>query len=93
MTKWKKALPGASNMTCYQGEVNTNYARLVEVFGEPHYTESGDGKVTAEWVIEFNGEVATIYDWKTGKTPMNDYSWHIGGHKRWVVAKVAALVA
>ncbi len=82
-----------SNMTGFLGEVNTTYARLVEVFGQP-LSGSGDGKVNSEWIIRFaNGEVATIYDWKEPVTPTDDYNWHIGGHKRWVVAQVAALVA
>ena len=82
-----------SNMTSFVGEVNTTYARLVEVFGQP-LSGSGDGKVNSEWIIKFaDGNVATIYDWKLPETPTDDYNWHIGGHKRWVVAKVAALVA
>lgn len=81
------------NMTGFLGEVNTTYARLVELFGQP-LSGSGDGKVNSEWIIKFaNGEVATIYDWKMPETPTDDYDWHIGGHKRWVVAQVAALVA
>jgi hypothetical protein len=82
-----------SAMTSLMGYVNTNYARLVEVFGRP-ISGSGDGKVNSEWIIRFaNGEVATIYNYKTGTTPTDDYDWHIGGHKRWVVAAVSALVA
>ena len=81
------------NMTSFLGEVNTTYARLVEVFGKP-LSGSGDGKVNSEWVIKFaDGNVATIYDWKLPETPTDDYNWHIGGHKRFVVARVAALVA
>lgn len=82
-----------ASMTSLMGEVNTRYERLVEVFGTP-INGSGDGKVNSEWIIRFaNGEVATIYNWKTGTTPIDDYDWHIGGHKKWVVAAVSALVA
>ena len=82
-----------SNMTALMGYVNTTYARLVEVFGQP-INGSGDGKVNSEWIIKFNnGEVATIYNYKTGTTPTDDYDWHIGGNKKWVVAAVSALVA
>jgi hypothetical protein len=63
------------------------------VFGRP-INGSGDGKVNSEWIIKFtNGEVATIYDYKEPITPTDDYNWHIGGNKKWVVAKVVALVA
>ena len=69
--------------TSLQGYVNTTFAELVRVFGAPTYgpnEPSGDGKVTCEWCLEFSdGTVATIYDWKEGSTPMEKYSWHIGG--------------
>ena len=82
------------------GNVKTSYPELVEIFGEP-VEVSGDGKVTAEWRIEFainedltwanpmhpgdahspnKTVIATIYDWKTGDTPLGEYNWHIGGH-------------
>jgi len=71
------------SMTSLQGFIKTTYDDLVEVFGEPRYTSSGDDKVTAEWNLEFDvdGEnvVATIYDWKLRGTPFGEYDWHIGG--------------
>ena len=70
--------------TSLQGYIKTNYTDLVEVFGEPRYTSSGDDKVCTEWNLEFDvgGEyvTATIYDWKLGKTPFGEYDWHIGGY-------------
>lgn len=43
------------------------YNQLVEAFGPPAFNpeDSGDGKVNFEWVFKFNGEVFTLYDWKT----------------------------
>lgn len=80
-------------MTSLLDYVNTTYARLVEVFGKP-ISGSGDGKVNSEWVIKFSdGNVATIYDWKTENTPVYDYDWHIGGNNRVVVERIRALVA
>ena len=74
------------NMTSLQGYVETTYAQLVELFGEPM---RGGDKTTAEWVLKFNdGTVATIYDWKEYSTPMDAYDWHVGGNKRTVVAMV-----
>lgn len=82
------------NGTSLMGTVKTDYATLVEKFGEPTYTSFGD-KVTAEWTLEFavdadNGSLgedgnidyvtATIYDWKELETPMGEYNWHIGGY-------------
>ena len=69
--------------TSLVGYIKTNYNDLVEVFGEPRYTSSGDDKVTAEWNLEFLVDdeyvTATIYDWKLGETPFGEYNWHIGG--------------
>jgi hypothetical protein len=72
------------NGTSLRGYIRTTYQNLVEVLGEPTlgpYSNEGDGKVSCEWGIEFDdGTIVTVYDWKTGDTPMLDYSWHIGGY-------------
>lgn len=71
------------------GYVQTNYQHIVNVLGEPQWTD-GD-KVTAEWAVlatvenedgEEEDVLFTIYDWKMPQTPMGDYQWHIGGHDR-----------
>ena len=77
------------------GNVETTYDRLVEVFGEPTYSDpSDDGKVDTEWNLEFRVLTdycnitnecvveyitATVYNWKTGGTPREKYAWHVGG--------------
>ena len=81
------------NGTCYQGVIKTTYDQLVEIFGKPTYTEADPyEKVNAEWtiqtkVIEKDAEyedddfykVFTIYNWKTGYIPTEEYEWHVGG--------------
>jgi hypothetical protein len=53
--------------TSLQGYINATYSQLLEVLGKPTCDEpSGDDKVQLEWVIEFKGNIFTIYDWKTG---------------------------
>jgi len=77
----------------YQGVIKTTYAQLVEIFGKPTYNDSDPyEKVNAEWVIEsrvvekdedpddFFYKGFTIYNWKTGYVPTEEYEWHIGGH-------------
>lgn len=66
-----------------KGYINCTYQELVKVLGEPTYPNpSGDNKVQKEWVIQFNGNVYTIYDWKTYDS---DYTinilneFHVGG--------------
>lgn len=70
--------------TSLKGYLYTTYNELVELLGEPTYLpeDSGDGKVNFEWVVEFNDEIFTIYDWKTydPEYSMNELDqWNIGG--------------
>lgn len=49
-----------------KGYINATYDELVDVLGEPTRNEpSGDEKTQVEWVVEFEGNIFTIYDWKT----------------------------
>ena len=66
---------------------------MVEIFGNQTLTDADPyEKVYAEWniqstVIEKNAEDEddyfykgfTIYNWKTGYIPTEEYEWHIGG--------------
>lgn len=66
------------------GSINlVHYDELVAILGEPTLDEeSGDGKVQVEWVIELDGQVFTIYDWKTYDkeyTKNKLTTWSIGG--------------
>ena len=74
------------NGTCFQGYVSTTYNDLVATFGEPH--EINGDKTTANWGFLIDGKVVTIYDWKTGQTPMHLYDWHVGGYDATVVGLV-----
>ena len=81
------------NMTSVQGKINTTYDKLVEVIGEPTMTDASPyEKVNAQSMLEFKvpfvdkdyGDdfdyvTATIYNWKDGYIPTEEYDWHIGG--------------
>lgn len=84
--KVRKARWDEIEMTGLLGYVRTDYKTLVKKLGKPHIT-CGD-KVTCEWQIVIDGEVATIYDWKESKTPKDMYNWHIGGNNKRVVTMV-----
>lgn len=57
---------GVSFGSAFKGYVNATYSQLVEALGEPTHDEpSGDEKVQVEWVVEFEENIFTIYDWKT----------------------------
>ena len=59
------------------------YNQLWNFLGDPTFADaSGDNKVQKEWVVEFNDELFTIYDWKTYSVyeTMNTLdTWSIGG--------------
>jgi hypothetical protein len=74
---------GKTTGSSLKGYINCTYQDLVRALGEPTYsTPSGDNKVQKEWVVKYNGEVFTIYDWKTydEEYTMNELDqFHIGG--------------
>ena len=63
---------------------NINYNDLVNILGQSTYNEpSGDNKTQVEWVIEFEGNIFSIYDWKiyNREFTLNNLDvWHIGGN-------------
>ena len=95
-----------ANGTSLRGEIMTTYDILLNLFGEPSYS-SGDpyDKVNTEWIID--GKVfytdqwgekdweyikATVYNWKTGGVPLDEYDWHIGGENYDVVEMIQTIV-
>ena len=59
------------------------YRDLVAKLENPSVVGSGDDKVQYEWIIEFEGEIFTIYDWKTYDAEYAEYelaTWSIGGN-------------
>ena len=76
--------------TSLQGYMTATYNELVEVFGQPDWgPDFDDEKVTCEQCLEFeDGTVATIYDYKRGRTPYGQYEWHIGGFNKDAVDRV-----
>lgn len=62
---------------------NVNYRQLVETLGPPSIAEeTGDGKSFVQWVLNFNENIYTIYDYKTYDEDytLNELTrWSIGG--------------
>ncbi len=78
--------------TSLQGYVTTTYDKIIKAFGEPTMTDASPyEKVNVQWSMDFKvpftdefGEdfdyvKATIYNWKMGYVPTEEYKWHIGG--------------
>lgn len=67
--------------TYLQARMELKYTDLVRLFGEPITTE--DDKVSVEWTfVNEDGDVVTIYDWKSNdlsfKTSGHPYEFHFG---------------
>lgn len=69
-----------------QGYIEASYEELVSTFGEPEKKE--DDKVNNLWVVNFEGVIATIYDYKEDLETGKVERWHVGGY----VAGVSDLV-
>ena len=80
------------NGTHLVGHIKTTYAKLVEKFGEPTFTDADPyEKVACEWTIDakvtpieghdedYFYKPFTVYCWKEGRIPTEEPSWHIGG--------------
>lgn len=90
------------HLSSKKGEIRAKFNKLVSVFGQPteQSYEFGE-KVDCEWVIEFeDGMVATIYNWKNGKSYLGDDGleiaeinhWMVGGHQNSVIDRVNNLL-
>lgn len=91
--EYDKVNANKANGTSLQGYVTTTFEKLNRIFGEPLYPNSGDGKVICEWVIEWeDGTISTIYCWKVGKVPTEEYQWHIGGYSQKAVEYVKEMM-
>jgi len=84
----------SSNGTSLQGYVRTTRNNIVNKLGDETYWDNDyTEKVQSEWVLKFDdGKVATIYNYKTGITPLDEYDWHIGGHDEDVVKRVEGIL-
>ena len=80
-----------TNGTHFLQSVRATYWELVEAFGHPTYADPKylDDKLNVEWVLEIDGVVATIYDWKIGTKEYSENTlWNIGGHGQRVASKI-----
>lgn len=77
--QYQRQTSNVINGTSLQGYTCATYSQLVSAFGKPELSSAEDGKVNHLWVVNIEGVIATIYDYKedlnTGKTE----DWHVGG--------------
>ena len=87
------------NGTSLQGQITAKYDELVRAFGPPMVGD--EDKTDAEWAVQVNGTVATLYNWKNGPaycgadgTPVERITqWNIGGRSYAAVELVERLLA
>ena len=85
ITNEQSALKVVNGTSLKDRLIGWNYKQLTIAFGEPTFGKvSSDGKVQKEWVFQrtSDGEVFTIYDWKTydeNYTTSMNQDWNIGG--------------
>lgn len=91
VTHNEEAISG--NGTSFKGYLPSTLKNLVDIFGEPF---DGDGdKTNFEWAIRFDdGTIATIYDWKSTFSPLEDEKvvWHVGGFRGEAIDKVDEII-
>ena len=73
--------------TSYTGSVHITYEKLVSLFGDPLCGNDIDEyKTDAEWILDIDGDVVAIYNYKDGKNYLGDNGkmkehitdWHVG---------------
>jgi hypothetical protein len=66
ITVYDKMTAPDTSGSSLKGYINLTYNQLVQILGEPTFPEeSGDGKVQVEWIVKYQDELFTVYDWKT----------------------------
>lgn len=87
----KRASLSDINGTSLQGYVIATYAELKTLFGEPD-RPSDDGKVENGWMLNIDGVICTIYDYKENLRTRNPERWHVGGKTPLSVELVDSIV-
>lgn len=88
-----KKIKGSS----FKGDFVKPYDELCHIFGDPSI--DGDGyKVDAEWVIETEHGIATVYNYKNGPSYRGEGSirdirgWHVGSKSQAAAELILSLV-
>lgn len=79
--QYQRQTSNVINGTSKQGEVKATYAELVSVFGQPEIMEDYD-KITHLWVVNIEGVIATVYDYKENLKTGKSEDWHIGSKQK-----------
>ncbi len=77
----------SSNGTSFHDQtIIASFNSLKVAFGDPDYIDLMDEKSSCEWILQIEGVVFTIYDWKEPLSPIHFpdrlIEWHIGSHEK-----------
>ena len=76
--------------TSLQGYIKATYCELTKAFGQPETFEQddNDGKIKHLWVVNAEGVIFTIYDYKADLNTGLREEWHIGS-KQYAAVRLA----
>lgn len=89
---YHRQTPNIITGTGLQGYINATFEQLTKVFGEPNIMKDYD-KVTHLWVLNIEGVIATIYDYKQNLNTGKAENWHIGGKQKIAVKLIEQILA
>lgn len=76
---YQRQTSNVANGTGFQGYAYATMQQLKDAFGDPELNTSADGKVTHLWVINIEGVLCTVYDYKEDLDTGKVEAWHVGG--------------
>ena len=78
---YQRQTSNVASGTSKQGTVKATFDELVSVFGEPEIMPY-EYKLNHLWVVNIEGVIATIYDYKEDLKTGKDEDWHIGSKQK-----------
>lgn len=74
---FRKATEAEAAKTTFEGYVNSTYAQLLDLFGEPVINDP-KSRVKAEWNIVFDDKtIVSIYDYMESSMPTWPYEYRV----------------
>lgn len=78
---YQRQTSNVASGTSKQGTVKATFDELVSVFGEPEIMPY-EYKLNHLWVVNIEGVIATIYDYKEDLKTGKAEDWHIGSKQK-----------
>tara|TARA_R110000824_G_scaffold212432_6_gene398645 strand:+ start:277 stop:582 length:306 start_codon:yes stop_codon:yes gene_type:complete len=77
VTELESSQKGLTGLVGYTSPIS--FIELVQKLGTPTNGDT-DGKTHNEWVLDIDGCVVVLYDYKWDGSNPGKHTWHIGGH-------------